>query len=156
MVYPLILLIHNALRWLVLVSLLAALVSSYRGWLRQRPYRPTDQTIRVVATSIAHTQLLIGFYLYIISPIVKYYWTFKPAFREAPEFPFFGMVHISLMFTAIIVMTVGSSKAKRQPESGQKFKTTALYFTIALVLILVAIPWPFSPLAARPWVRFIY
>ena len=154
MVYPIVLLIHNALRWFVLGSLLAALMSSYAGWLRPRPYRPADQTLRVVATSIAHTQLLAGFYLYAISPIVKYYWSFKPSFRESPEFLFFGLIHISLMFTAIIVMTVGSSKAKRQPDPKQKFKTTAVYFTIALLLILVAVPWPFSPLAARPWVRF--
>jgi ABC-type Na+ efflux pump permease subunit len=156
MVYPIVLLLHNALRWLVLGSLLAALISSYAGWLRLRPYRSSDQTLRVVATSIAHTQLLIGFYLYVISPIVKYYWSFKPSFRESPEFPFFGLIHISLMFTAIIVMTVGSSKAKRQPTAQQKFKTTAIYFTLALLLILVAIPWPFSPLAMRPWIRFLH
>ncbi|GAB2560495.1 hypothetical protein [Spirosoma areae] len=160
MIYPLVLFLHNALRWLVLGSLLAALVRSYWGWLRPRPGPIVEpQMLRVVATSIAHTQLLVGFYLYVISPIVAYYWTFKPgldssAFSKSVEFPFFGLIHISLMFTAIVVMTVGSSKAKRQTQARQKFKTTAIYFTIALLLILVAIPWPFSPLASRSWVRF--
>lgn len=153
MIYPIALVLHNAFRWLVLASLLAALVSAYAGWLRPRPYQPTDQTLRVVATSIAHTQLLLGFYLYAISPIIRYYWTNKPSFAEAAEFPFFGLIHIGLMFTAIIVMTVGSSKAKRQSDDRLKFQTTAVYFTIGLLLILVAIPWPFSPLAVRPWVR---
>ena len=153
MVYPILLVLHNALRWLVLGSLLATLGSSYSGWLRVRPYRPVDQTLRIVASSIIHTQLLVGFYLYFISPIVKYYWKFHPSFRESPEFPFFSLIHIGLMFTSVIVVTIGSSLAKRRATAREKFKTTAIYFTIGLVLILLAIPWPFSPLAARPWSR---
>lgn len=153
MVYSLVLVLHNALRWLVLGSLLATLVSGYSGWLRPRSYLSADQTLRVVATSIAHTQLLIGIYLYTISPIISYYWKEKPAFGDAPQFTFFGLIHISLMVTAIVLMTIGSSKAKREPEARQKFRTTAIYFTLGLVLILIAVPWPFSPLATRPWVR---
>ena len=153
MIYSIALTLHSIFRWLVLGSLLAALSSAYSGWVGQRPYRPADQTLRVAATSIAHTQLLIGFYLYAVSPIIRYFWTSKPSFAEAAEFPFFGLIHIGLMFTAIVIMTVGSSKAKRQTSDQQRFRTTAVYFTISLVLILAAIPWPFSPLAARPWVR---
>lgn len=153
MVYPIVLAFHNGLRWFVLGSLLAALLSAYSGWISNRPYRPADQTIRVVATSISHTQLLLGFYLYAISPIIKYYWSFKPSFRESPEFPFFSLIHISLMFTSVVLMTIGSSKAKRQTAAQDKFKTTAIYFSVGLLLILLAIPWPFSPLAARPWFR---
>ena len=153
MLYSILLLIHNAFRWLVVVSLLATLVSSYSGWLRPRTYRASDQTIRDVATSIVHTQLLIGFYLYFISPLVNYYWRFSPDAGEAPEFRFFSIIHISLMFTAVIVITVGSSLAKRKSMAHEKFKTTAIYFTLGLLLILIAVPWPFSPLATRPWTR---
>ncbi|GAB4031951.1 hypothetical protein [Spirosoma jeollabukense] len=153
MLYQIILVIHNALRWLVLGSLLATLASAYSGWLRPRSYRPADQTLRVVATSIAHTQLIVGIYLYTISPIISYYWKFHPSFGEAREFSFFSLIHISLMLIAVVVMTVGSSTAKRLKNDRQKFKTTAIYFTIGLVIILVAIPWPFSPLATRPWIR---
>jgi hypothetical protein len=153
MIYPVLLVVHNALRWLVFGSLLAALGGSYWGWVKNRTYRPIDQTLRVVATSLAHTQLLVGFYLYAKSPIVSYYWKFSPDASQAPEFRFFSLIHISLMIISVVIMTIGSSKAKRQRSAQQKFKTTAIYFTISLLLILVAIPWPFSPLAARPWLR---
>lgn len=153
MIYSIALTLHNVFRWLVLGSLLATLTSAYSGWFSHRAYRPTDQALRIAATSIAHTQLLIGFYLYTISPIIRYYWAFKPSFRDSAEFPFFGFVHISLMLTAVVILTVGSGKAKRQAHDRQRFMTTAIYFTIGLVLILAAIPWPFSPLAARPWLR---
>ncbi|MBO0930625.1 hypothetical protein [Fibrella aquatilis] len=155
MLYSVILLLHNALRWLVLGSLLGVLVSAYSGLLRRRPYTPTDQTLRIVATSIAHTQLLLGIYLYTISPIIRYYWQTKPSFGQAPELSFFALIHLSLMLTAVVLLTIGSSKAKRQTSAPDQFRTTAIYFTIGLVLILAAIPWPFSPLAARPWVRLL-
>ncbi|MFD2933136.1 hypothetical protein [Spirosoma flavum] len=153
MVYPILLVIHNAFRWLVLGSLLATLGSSYSGWLWPRSYRSVDQTLRIAATSIVHTQLLLGFYLYFLSPIVSYYWHFSPDSSQSPEFRFFSLIHIGLMFTSVIILTVGSSLAKRQTNAQQKFKTTAIYFTVGLILILIAIPWPFSPLASRPWSR---
>lgn len=154
MLYQFALVLHNALRWLLLFSLLGTLVSAFSGLINRRPYTKSDQTIRVVATSIAHTQLLVGFYLYAISPIIRYYWREKPSFSEAAAFPFFAFIHIGLMLTAVVLITIGSSKAKRQIDARQQFSTTALYFTIGLLLILAAIPWPFSPLAARPWVRW--
>ncbi|WP_375446432.1 hypothetical protein [uncultured Fibrella sp.] len=153
MIYPVILLIHSALRWLVLGSLVAVLASTYSGLLRLRPYSPVDQLLRVVATSIAHTQLLIGIYLYTISPLIRYYWPNRATSGDSPELSFFALIHSSMMLTAVILMTVGSSKAKRQTDAKQQFTTTAVYFTIGLLLILLAIPWPFSPLAARPWFR---
>lgn len=151
--YPVLLVIHNTLRWFVLGSLLATLVSGYSGWLRPRPYSSTDGTLRVVATSIAHTQLLVGLYLYTVSPIISYYWSNRPRFGESPEFSFFALIHIGLMVTSVVLMTIGASIAKRQTDARQRFRTTAVYFTIGLLLILIAVPWPFSPLAARPWVR---
>lgn len=154
MLYTIALSLHNALRWLVLISLLGTLVTAVWGVLTHRPYTKADQTLRIVATSIAHTQLLLGFYLYAISPIIRYYWREKPSFNQAAEFPFFALIHISFMLTAVVLLTIGSSKAKRQADAQQQFRTTALYFSIGLLLILAAVPWPFSPLAARPWFRY--
>lgn len=153
MLYAVLLVIHNTLRWLVVGSLVAVLVSGYSGWLRPRPYRPTDGTLRIVATSVAHTQLLVGLYLYTISPIVSYYWSNRPG--ASFEFSFFALIHVGLMVTSVVLMTIGSSVAKRQTDDRQRFRTTALYFTIGLLLILIAVPWPFSPLAARPWFRTV-
>jgi hypothetical protein len=60
------------------------------------------------------------------------------------------MEHITMMAIAITVLTVGSVKAKRKPTDQQKFKTMAVWFTVALLIILSSIPWSFSPLIARP------
>lgn len=69
------------------------------------------------------------------------------------EFTFFGMIHSLLMLVAIIVITFGSALAKRKTTDREKFKTMLYWFSIALIIILIAIPWPFSPLANRPYFR---
>ena len=49
-----------------------------------------------------------------------------------------------LRFTAIIaiaLITIGFSKHKKKDNSISKFKTIAIFYTIALILILAVIPW---------------
>ena len=69
------------------------------------------------------------------------------------DLTFFGLIHILFMLTAIVIITIGSALAKRKPTDSEKFKTMLLWFSLALMLIFVAIPWPFSPLANRPYFR---
>jgi hypothetical protein len=66
---------------------------------------------------------------------------------------FFGILHLLFMLTAIVLITIGSAKAKRMPTDEEKFKTMLTWYSIGLIIILIAIPWPFSPLASRPYFR---
>jgi hypothetical protein len=148
--YSFLLATHSLIRWLVLVSLLYSIFIAYRGWLFKKPYTRADSVIRSVTTTIAHIQLVIGVWLYCISPVVSYFLhNFSTAVRER-QIRFFGMEHITMMIIAITVITIGSAKTKRKPTDGRKFKTMAVWFTVALVIILSSIPWSFSPLTARP------
>jgi len=63
------------------------------------------------------------------------------------------MEHITMMLIAIVLITIGSANAKRQPTDQQRFKTMAILFTIALIIIFASIPWQFSPLTSRPYFR---
>ena len=148
--YSFLLALHSLVRWLVLVSLLYSIFIAYRGWLLKKPYTKADGLTRSITTTIAHTQLVIGVWLYCISPVVSYFLhNFGKAVHER-QIRFFGMEHISMMAIAITVLTVGSAKVKRKPTDQQKFKTIAVWFTVALLIILTSIPWSFSPLTARP------
>jgi hypothetical protein len=151
--YQFILAFHSLIRWLVLVSLLVSIFTAYRGWFTHKVYTKQDNLIRTITASIAHTQLVIGLWLYFISPIVDYFLhNFKDAVHNR-QIRFFGMEHITMMITAIIIITIGSAKAKRQTTDHQKFKTTAIWFTIGLLVILSSIPWSFLPLISRPLFR---
>jgi hypothetical protein len=151
--YPLLLTVHSLFRWAVLASLLYALLRAYRGWLTNAPFSPLDNTVRHTTATIAHVQLLIGLGLYYGSPLTNYFWDSTQAALRGREVRFFGMEHPLMMFAAIVLISIGSAQAKRKTGAEAKFKTIALWFTVALVLLLLAIPWPFSPWVGRPYGR---
>jgi hypothetical protein len=145
--------LHSLIRWLVLISLLFSIFRAYRGWLLNKPFSKFDNTVRYTTATIAHIQLIIGLWLYFISPIVHYFLHhFKTAVHER-QIRFFGMEHITVMLISIVLITIGSAKAKRKTTDKEKFKTIAIWFSIALLLILSSIPWAFSPLISRPYFR---
>lgn len=146
-----ILTLHSLVRWAVLAGLGLGLFRAYRGWLGSRPFTPFDDTVRHTAATVAHVQLVLGYALYFVSPLVASFHLRDAA--HGPTTLFFGLQHVAAMTTAIVVLTAGSALAKRQTTDQAKFRTMALWFTGALLLILMAIPWPFSPWASRPYFR---
>ncbi|QHT71381.1 DUF2871 family protein [Rhodocytophaga rosea] len=140
MYYTLFLTIHSILRWLVLSSIVYATISALQGLVSKRMYSKSDSIIRSLATTLTHTQLLLGFVLYfILSPITGQF--MKGNANGNEQMWFFGAYHIALMFIAVGVMTTGGSKAKRATTDRDKFRFTAISFGISLLLILLAIPW---------------
>jgi hypothetical protein len=146
--YTVLLFLHSCCRWLVLGGLIYAI---YRG-LRGGPvFTKTDDRARHITATLAHVQLCIGYILYFNSPLVTY---FRAHFHEANfEALFFGLIHISLMTISVVLISVGSSLAKRQEADKAKFLTMTTFYFLALLIIFIAIPWPFSPLAHRPLLR---
>jgi hypothetical protein len=145
---------HSLWRWLVLFSLIIAICKSFVGWRNKSEFTKIDNLIRHNTATIAHVQLLLGIWLYFVSPIVAYFLAnFKTAIHLR-EIRFFGMEHISVMITAIVMLTIGSIKAKRKVDGQSKFKTIFIWFGIAFLLILSSIPWAFSPLISRPYFRW--
>lgn len=151
--YQTLLALHSLVRWFVLASLLLAIYKGYKGWLTNKPFSKYDNKVRHWTATITHIQLCIGLWLYFISPIINYFLhNYKEAVHQR-EIRFFGMEHNLMMLAAIIIITIGSAKAKRKPTDQEKFKTMALWFTVGLLIILLSIPWTFSPLASRPLFR---
>jgi len=144
--------LHSINRWLVLLSLLYGIYIAGRGRWQQHTFTAHDNFVRHVTATIAQVQLLLGLSLYMISPIVKFA-VAEEGNQLVSEHLFFRYIHISLMAIAVIMITIGSAKAKRMPTDIQKFSTMLIWFVVALLIILVAIPWPFSPLANRPFIR---
>jgi hypothetical protein len=145
--------IHSIFRWLLLACLLITLCRCYRGLLNQGKFSRLDNSLRHWTATVAHLQLVIGIILYTRSPVVKYFWhNFNNSTRDIDSL-FFALIHIVLMAGAVLVITIGSALAKRKEVDAGKFKTVCIWFTIALLIIIVAVPWPFSPLSSRPYVR---
>jgi cytochrome bd-type quinol oxidase subunit 2 len=151
--YSTLLALHSLTRWLVLISLIFAIYTAFKGWFTNKSFSKSDNRIRHWTATIAHVQLILGIWLYFISPIIDYFLhNYKIAVHQR-EIRFFGMEHNIMMIIAILIITIGSFKAKRKPTNQEKFKTMAIWFTIGLVIILISIPWTFSPFAQRPLLR---
>jgi hypothetical protein len=150
--YPLILTIHSFARWLVLISLIGAIIIAFTGLRQHRKFTAGFNTWRHWTATIAHIQLLLGMFLYFQSPVVTYPLPNDP-YHIVNEHTYFRYIHITLMFLAVIVITIGSAKTKRLNDDRSKFQTMLRWFTAGLLILLIAIPWPFSPLAGRPLLR---
>jgi membrane protein DedA with SNARE-associated domain len=59
---------------------------------------------------------------------------------------FFLVEHIGLMIIAVILVTIGYVKSDRVADEFKKNKQILVYYSVALLLILVSIPWPFRGL----------
>lgn len=151
--YLTLLALHSLVRWLVSAALLLALFRAYRGWLSKKVFSRFDDSLRHWTATLAHIQLLLGICLYVTSPLTGYLLQHYKDGVQQREIRFFGMEHSLMMLTAVVVLTVGSALAKRKPTDSEKFKTMALWFTAVLLIILIAVPWPFSPFVGRPYFR---
>jgi len=145
--------LHSVVRWLVLLSLFYAVFRAYKGYCSGKIFSATDDSVRHWTATIAHIQMVLGIVLYSQSPIISYFWKNFNTAKASFDLLFFGMIHIFLMLFSIVLITVGSSAAKRKTSDRDRFKTMLIWYSTALVLIFTAIPWPFSPFANRPYFR---
>jgi len=153
MMYQSITFLHSTFRWLVLISLLYAIFRATKGYFSDKKFSKTDHSVKHWTATIAHIQLILGITLYSQSPIIKYFWKNFSDAKQSLDLLFFGLIHIFFMLFSVVLITIGSAISKRKPTDKEKFKTMLIYFTIALIIIFIAIPWPFSPLANRPYFR---
>lgn len=151
--YQTLIFLHSITRWLVLVSVAFSIFRSCKGYFNNQKFSGNDNTLRHWTATIAHFQLILGIILYSQSPLVTYFWKNFRVAKESLDLLFFGLIHMILMLFSITLITVGSALAKRKVSDKEKFTTILLYYGIALVIIFIAIPWPFSPLANRPYLR---
>ncbi|WPU91725.1 hypothetical protein SNE25_20615 [Mucilaginibacter sabulilitoris] len=150
--YPSLLFLHSFWRWLVLGSLLYSIFISYKGKTEKLAFSEVANQWRHWTATIAHIQLLLGMAMYVQSPVVMYQMMDNPN-KVFNEQTFFRYFHLIMMMVAVVLITIGSAKAKRIKSDHDKYSTMLRWFGLALAVIFVAIPWPFSPLASRPLVR---
>lgn len=114
------------------------------SWLSKRPFTKGNKKLALFTLIAAHLQFVFGLILYFISPVVK-------AARSNPEMMknahdrLYAVEHISIMIIAVILITIGYSKAKRMRNPIHKHRTLALLFLLALVLMFSRIPWSVWP-----------
>jgi len=137
--YPVFVHIHSSLRWLVLLFILAAIVNAGFKLSRRSSSDCKDCAFNRLTLMSVHLQFILGLLLYFLSPKV----VFAAASMTNKLLRFFLVEHISLMILAVILITIGYVKSDRAVDELKKYKLVLIYYSIALLLILISIPWPF-------------
>ncbi len=145
-VYTLLLTLHSLVRWLVVIAAVVAVIHAWTGWLGKRPWTSLADRLGLIFTVAMDVQLLLGVILYFISPLIQGAFADFGQAMATSGVRFFAVEHVALMIVAVIVAHVGRTLAKRAQTGEAKYKRAALLFTLAVVLVLVAIPWQARPL----------
>ena len=140
--YDVVLALHNVVRWIVLIFGVLAIVSAYRGWFGSRAWTELDRRFGVFFGSAMDTQLLLGLILYIfLSPLTTAMLRNFALAQSNPQTRFFGIEHILLMLVAVALVHMGSVMSRKPADDVAKHRTAAIYYSLAVVVILIAIPW---------------
>ncbi len=136
--------LHSALRYVVVILLIIAIIKAFAGWLGGRPFTPADRKLSLFTLIAVHTQLLIGLILYFVSPIVQSALNDMGQAMKDTASRFWAVEHIATNLIGIVLITIGYSTAKRANTDKAKFTRVALFYLIGFILIMTAIPWPFN------------
>ena len=151
--YPLALGLHSWLRWVILILGVIAVVRALGGR-GGRPWTSTDDAVGKFFVIGLDVQFLVGILLYaFLSPITTQ--IVFPDFGAAMGnsiLRFWAVEHLAGMLIANGVAHVGRVKVLKAASDHRRHTLAAIFYGIALILILASIPWP-GMAAARPVFR---
>lgn len=128
---------HCIFAYIVLAVLFLAAVNAITGLIGKRLFKDRDLRISLFGLIVSHLQLLLGLILYFVSPL---------GLESAGEMGnsalrLTAIEHPLMNVIAIVLITIGWSKHKKEESNNGKFKKIALFYTLGLILILSRIPW---------------
>ncbi len=133
--------IHSYWAYIVLAILIFTVVNAIIGLSQKKEFTDKDLRFGLFTLIVSHIQLLIGLGWYFMSP---WYIALKDNAGEVmadKTARLLAVEHPIMMIIAIVLITIGWSKHKKKIEDSAKFKTFAIFYGLALVLILSRIPW---------------
>lgn len=138
--------VHAYWAYLVLLILLLATFNAIVKYFSNQPFGAKDFRVSLFGLIVTHIQVLLGLLLYFAHPTLGFGSFRNPDLTMAdimgtPELRLFAVEHPLIMIIAVVLITIGYSKHKKQLTSKGKFKMLAIFYTLAFILILSRIPW---------------
>lgn len=144
--------LHSSLRWVILILLLLAIFKSLGAG--HKPFTDGHKKIGLFLMIACDTELLIGLIQWFTGQFGLNLYQTMPmeTLMKTPVYRFFAMEHIVLMVIAIVLVHIGRSFSKKNIPDIKKHSRTVLFYVIALIIILISIPWPFRVVGqGRGW-----
>jgi NADH:ubiquinone oxidoreductase subunit 2 (subunit N) len=135
--------LHSYWGYLTLLIIVLATLNSFMGIASKRGFADKDGRISVFALIVTHIQVIIGIILFFVSPnaLKAIQTNGMGEVMKDSLLRLFTVEHPLIMLIAVILITIGYSRHKKKQTSKTKFKTIAIFYTIALILVLSRIPW---------------
>ncbi|TYP93113.1 hypothetical protein BC792_11414 [Sphingobacterium allocomposti] len=128
--------LHSTIAIVLLLALVISIVITIVNLLGKKPY---NRKIALIGFISAHIQFLIGLILYFISPLGVQSFSAENMKNSLSRLYF--LEHPLMMLIAIVLITIGYSKAKKATDAQKANRTVAVFYIIGLLLILSRIPW---------------
>jgi len=146
--YTVLLALHSLLRWAVLGAGAAAVLRALRGG--TRPWTPADDRAGLLFVIAMDLQFVVGLVLYVaVSPTTRVAFAdFGGAMGNA-MLRFWAVEHLVGMLIAAALVHIGRVRIRKSVDTARRQRLALIFYGLALVAILVSIPWPGTP-AGRP------
>jgi hypothetical protein len=154
-VYPLILTLHSWMRWVVVILGVITVVKFLIGWLGKKDWTAFDVRLASIFPVTIDIQLLLGLLLYfVVSPITTAALRDFSSAMSNSVVRFYSVEHIFMMLLALVVAHIGSALIRKRTDATAKYRIGFILFLLVLIIIFLAIPWPFLAAGSgRPWLR---
>ncbi len=134
--------LHSYWAYLAVLLLVIAFVNAIIGLTKNKEFSDKDLRISLFTLIVIHIQLILGFIVYYVSP---YYESMREigmgATMKDAGLRLFIVEHPLMMILAIVLITIGFSKHKKQTTDKSKFKTISIFYGLGLLFVLSRIPW---------------
>jgi hypothetical protein len=152
--YSGVLVVHSWLRWAVLLVGLWAFGRAIAGSTAARPWLRADDRAGFWFARLLDVQMLLGLLLYLaLSPFTREALADFGAAMSNAGLRYWAVEHVLGMVVGITLAHVGRARVRKAIDARRKHKLTAIFLGLALLAIVVSIPWPGMP-NGRPLIRW--
>ncbi|WGD35574.1 hypothetical protein [Olleya sp. YS] len=137
--YSTVKMLHSYWAYLVLFMIVVATFNALYKTIAKKEYEARDFRLSLFTLIVSHIHLLIGIVLWFASDYFSEMSMgdiMKNATMRSNV-----VEHPLTMIIAVVLITIGYSKHKKKLTSEKKLKTIAIFYTLALILVLAKIPW---------------
>lgn len=144
--------LHSVLRWIILLLLLVALFKSFSD--RNKAFTAGHKKVGLFLMISADMMLILGLYQWFAGDLglKSIQANGMSVVMKNPMLRFYAIEHLVLMLLAISSIHIAYAYSKKNISDSLKHKRALLFYGLALLMILIAVPWPFRVAGAgRAW-----
>ncbi len=135
--------LHSTFAYVLLAALIFSVIYVLIAYAQKKPFTDKVRKFALIGLISAHIQFLVGLLLYVLSPLGLS--NFSGAAMKDPLSRLYILEHPLMMLVAIVLITVGYSRAKRLKGDNARYRSILIFYGLGLVFILSRIPWTVWP-----------